>query len=82
MGCDAQIYFFNGRWYDIERPGGFVSPGRPPVFEPILHSLTGRIEWISNNVVYWYNSYHCAYDSISGPRRPVECTSRGWVDIR
>lgn len=82
MGCDAQIYHYKNKWYDIEKPGGFVEQGRPPVFDPVLHRLKGRIKWISKNVVYWENIYHCAYDSFNGPRRPVQCTSRGWVDIK
>ena len=82
LGCDAQIYFYNQRWYDIEREGGFVSPGRPPGFSPILHPLTGSIKWISSNVVYWDGNYHCAYDSIRSTRRDLKCTSKGWVGIK
>lgn len=82
MGCDAQIYLYRNRWYDIERPGGFVGQVRPAVFDPVLHQLRGKLKWISKNVVYWDDKYHCSYDSLKGPRRPIECTSRGWVDIR
>lgn len=81
MGCDAQIYLYNKRWYEIERPGGFVSPGRPVTFNPILHPLKGKIQWISRDVVRWQNTYQCAHDSLTGPRRAVQCTSKGWVTI-
>ena len=77
QGCDATIYLYRGRWHDIEQPGGYVSPGRPENFEPVLHNIQG-VKIISKNVVFWGNQYHCAWDSLKGPRRPVICTKNGW----
>lgn len=81
QGCDATIYLFKGKWYDIERPGGFVTPGRPTSFDPILHKIKGA-KMISSNVVVWGNQYHCAWDSLKGPRRPVTCSASGWKDLK
>lgn len=79
QGCDATIYLYKGKWHDIEQPGGFVSPGRPESFKPTLHNIAG-VRLISKDVAFWDNQYHCAWDSLKGPRRPVTCSSTGWKD--
>ena len=77
QGCDATIYLYKGKWHDTEQPGGFVSPGRPENFKPVLHNITG-VKMISKDVAFWDNEYQCAWDSLKGPRRPVICTKNGW----
>lgn len=81
QGCDATIYLYKGKWYDIEQPGGFVTPGRPTSFNPVLHKIKG-VKMISSNVAFWENQYHCAWDSLKGPRRPVTCSQSGWKNLR
>jgi hypothetical protein len=77
QGCDATIYLYKGSWYDVEQPGGFVSPGRSENFKPVLHNISG-VKLISKDVAFWDNQYQCAWDSLKGPRRPVICTKKGW----
>jgi hypothetical protein len=80
MGCDSQIYFHKGKWYEIEQDGGYVSPSWKPGDKPRIYVLTS-VRQISNHVVSFDGKYFCSWASYKGPRRQVACTGTGWKTL-
>jgi hypothetical protein len=80
MGCDSQIYFHKGKWYEIEQDGGYVSQSWKPGDKPRIHALTS-VQRISSHVVSFDGRYFCSWASYKGPRRQVACTGAGWKTL-